>query len=789
MASAVTTLRRLRDRVRQSPRAAVCLGLTAAIVFCYWPVSHNSFILLDDPEHVSENPFIAQGLSWEGVRWAFTSANAGFWMPVAWVSSMADWTLFGSFAPGHHWSNVLFHVVNTLLLFRFVRRATGQFWPAGFVAALFALHPLQVESVAWAAERKNVLSTTFWFLCLNAYTTYAANPSWPRYLPVFAWMALSLATKQMGVTIPCVLLLLDYWPLERFAKLSAANGAWRAARRLFVEKLPLFGLSAAASYAAARTQADVDAMMDRVILPIWARFANAAWSYAEYLGKLFWPDDLAIVYPHPYVSKTLTTTMIVVGCLVVVLGSAASIWQVKRRPYLFVGWFWFLGTLIPAIGLVQVGNQGLADRFMYVPIVGILVVIAFAAAELVAQFPKCAVALGAAAVMLLTAGGLKTRAQTALWHDNVTIFEHSLRVAEHELIHQSMATHYMRLGQEDAALRHLERALEMSPTFAIAHHNIGTIYRRRGDDAAAANHWEKALELRPNFEAAQIDLMNVLRDLNVPESEMERLAALLQPWMRTGLAEVNRGVAAYKNGRYEEAIQVFENVLREDPYDANTMVNLGMTLIETGAIDAAIEKFRAGLALQPQLASAENGWGMALARRGDDVGAALHFRRAIDFDKRSADPHYNLGNVELRKGNPAEALTHYRRALELRPLYAKVYLNAGTSLERLGQTAEAEKSFQKAVEIDPKSFEIRFALASRCFQQNRIDASLPHFRAAVEAAPRHAEARFFYGCALAQSGLLLDAREQFENALPLVGTSSPMAEQIRQNLSRIDALR
>src|SRR5579863_5774854 len=394
----------------------VSISLVAAGLFIYAPVRRFDLLRWDDPLYVTDNPQVLGGLTWHGLWWALTTGHAPYWHPLTWLSHMLDVQMYGMNAGGHHLTSVLIHAVNTVLLFWLLRWTTGALGRSAFVAALFAVHPLRVESVAWVAERKDVLSTLFWILTVCAYVRYVRQPRLSRYLVVIAGFALALMSKPMVVTLPFVLLLLDFWPLRR-AKLDDGTRVWL---RLAIEKIPLLALAAATSVATFILQRQAGAVVALDSVPVTGRLANALVSYLAYVGKMLWPVRLAAFYP--YSSTSLNPGWVAAAVLALIAVSIAVIRASRVHPYLPVGWFWYLGTLLPVIGFFQAGDQAMADRFVYVPLIGLFLIIAWGLPDLLSRWRYSRGALSAAAIIVLFACTLRARDQVQYWQNALVLW-------------------------------------------------------------------------------------------------------------------------------------------------------------------------------------------------------------------------------------------------------------------------------------------------------------------------------------------------------------------------------
>jgi protein O-mannosyl-transferase len=491
--------------------------LAALVLALYWPVAGYDFISLDDNLYVVENANLQKGISLTGLAWALSTFHTTNWHPLTWLSFMADYELFGLNPAGYHLGNLILHMLNTLLLFLLLRRMTGEVWKGAAVAALFAVHPLNIESVVWIAERKNLLSTLFWILTILAYVRYVENPGWGRYWPVFLLFALCLMAKPMLVTLPFVLLLLDYWPLQRFSWSDRnRSGAIqdRAERRkllirLLIEKVPLLLLSllsALITLQVARTGGAVKAI---TVFPLVGRIENAIISYAMYLHKMVWPADLAIFYPYP-VGRPLWQ----VGLSILFLTAVTAFVCIKGRThrYLITGWFWYGITLLPVIGLVQVGFQSMANRYAYLSLIGIFVIVVWGVEDLMKRFSGRRV-LSAAAAAVVLAFAFCTKATLPDWKNSEVAFQQALKVTKNNHIAElGMGNVWLGRGDLSKAQDYYRASLWIKPDFEEAHNNLGVVYAGQGKPREAETAFRQALALNPDYAAARINLARFLRD-------------------------------------------------------------------------------------------------------------------------------------------------------------------------------------------------------------------------------------------------------------------------------------
>ena len=560
----------------------ICAVLFLATFAVYFQVRHHEFILYDDPDYVSDNSHVRSGLTPEGVAWAFTTGHAGNWFPLTWISHMVDCQIFGVDSGAHHLVNVLFHVLAALLLFAVLRRMTGAVWRSAFVAFLFGLHPLHVESVAWIAERKDVLSASLWFLAIWVYLGYVQRPSRGRYLVVAVVFSLGLMAKSMVLTLPVVLLLLDLWPLRRigFGRLAPA-GPSRAttlrerldllfhdepSRRILLEKVPLLALSLGVAVVTYVVQHRSQYVISLDTIPFSHRLGNALVSCVAYAADMAWPARLAVFYPFPLhvpLWQPVAAGLAVLAVSILVLRS------IGRRPYLAVGWFWYLVTLTPVIGLVQVGSQARADRYTYIPTVGLSIALAWGAAEFVKNRPRLKTATMAAAVAVCLACAALTWRQLAFWHDTISLFRYSVSVTSGNYIgYDILGLALRQRGRLDEAIASYREAIRINPQSKYAQANLSRALLEQGRAEEALTHAAAAARIKPDDEEARYNL----------------------------------GTALAGQGRFEEAVEALQIAVRLKPDYAKAHANLGSALANLGRLDEAIAQFNEALRIDPGLA-------------------------------------------------------------------------------------------------------------------------------------------------------------------------------------------
>ena len=685
----------------------ICLLLVVTTMTVYGQVMRFEFVNYDDQRFVTENEHVQEGLTARGIAWAFTG-HVDYWRPVSMLSHMLDCQLYGLKPAGHHLTNLVLHLINTLLLFGLLKSMTRALWPSAAVAALFCLHPLHVEAVAWVAERKEVLSATFSLLSAWAYVAYTRRGGVGRYLLTALFLAMGLMAKPMIVTLPALFVLLDYWPLERIRVGPAPTGR-RDARRpitaLLAEKIPLLILCAASGILTILNQKQVGALGSTAEVPMHLRAANALVSYVRYLGKTIWPKDLSVLYPHPNLpGGTPWQPWQVVGAGLALLVISALVVIAARRRYLLVGWLWFLGTLLPVIGLAQVGEQAIADRYTYVPLIGVFIIIAWAGAEVVNRWRhrhgvlRPATALAAA--ITLTACAAWSWSEARYWRNSESLYRHALDVTpDNPTILNNLGSELVSRKSFSEAIRRLRQSLQIKPDNAAAHSNLGYALASQGQLDTAIDHLKQALRIKPD----SIPTLN------------------------------NMGWVLGLQNKPDEAIGHLERALQINPRYYQAHFNLGQVLVSQGQMDQAIDQYRQGLHI-----------------KADD-----------------ADAHYNLGVALQSQSEPDQAISHLRQALQIRPDHGMAHADLAITLASLGRFDEAISHFQQAVQLRPDDTESLYNLGQVNQLSDQLDEAISHYREVIRIKPNHADAQFKLGSALATRGAADEALAPLGEALRL----------------------
>ncbi len=687
----------------------ICLALLLATFGIYSQVAHFEFVNYDDPEYTTENPHIRGGLTSANVAWAFTSSYAGNWFPLTWISHMLDRRFFGSDAGRQHLTNLALHLLSTLLLFALLKRMTGWSAASGFVAFVFALHPLHIESVAWIAERKDVLCALFWFVTMWAYLNYVSRPGVWRYVLVLAAFGCALMSKSMAVTLPFALLLLDVWPLRRFRGESAnsvgtpklthgagggrsathfrdqgsraghvgsrtrpttdgAGGRIRSGWGLVIEKLPLIALAIAASMVTFLVQRGGGAVLDDI--PVGLRVANALNSYVVYLFNFFWPANLAVFYPY----EPIPAWQAILEALALGMITAWAIRRRRTQPYLAVGWLWYLGTLLPVIGLIQVGVQARADRYTYIPAIGIAIMLAWGLEDLVAARRWLGPPVTVIAILVCAGWATVTWRDLKYWHDSLGLFE---------------------------------RAIAVNPDNYLAYSSLGAAFREAGRNGEAIASFERAVSIKPHFADAEVGL----------------------------------GAALTAEGRVDQGMAHLAEAVRLEPESVTAHIHLGFALGKSGRPREAADQYRIALQLNSESAEAHCGLGVALAEQNRLQEALAQLFESVRVGPDYADGYYNLGRVLALLGRTDEAMTQFLTAIRLQPENAEAHYSLGTALATRGRMNDAADQFRLAVNIKPDYVNARFNYASALANLEHYDEAIPQFQAILRLNPDFAPAR------------------------------------------------
>jgi protein O-mannosyl-transferase len=632
-------------------RTKIVISIFLAVAtFCvYSQIQDHEFINYDDDLYITKNLTVQAGLTAESIIRVFTKTHFGLWIPITSLSYMVDYEIYGLNPKGYLLTNLFFHIANSLLLFLVLFRMTGAIWPSAFVAAMFAFHPLNVESVAWVSDRKNVLSTFFWLLTMWAYLRYAEKPAVKRYSLVILFFTLGLMSKPMLVTLPFVLLLLDYWPLRRLKfeqerganeilekKIAKGSGIFRPV----FEKVPLFLLTIGSSIVTVTANNIGSGVKSFEALSLQARLTNAMVSYLEYLGKMLWPSKLALLYPHPGNALPVWQGIL---CGIALVGiTIISIKLIRKAPYVAVGWFWYLGTLVPVIGILHVGAQLTADRFTYIPLIGIFIIIAWGVPELIPKWRYKEKVLSISTGIIILALLITTWKQTSHWKNSITIYKHTIRVTDTK--YPDLAVVYNNLGiplfaerKIEEAISNFKIAIKLRPNDTNAHYNLGVALAANQKIEEAISHYKMDIKINPNHTKAHHNL----------------------------------GIALFDSHKIEEAVAHFKIAIKLDPNNAMAHYNLGIALFDNRKIEEAISHYKRAIKINPSFTKAHYNLGKILFNNQKIEKAISHFKMAIKLNPSHAKAHYNLGYVLVQKGEMKKSVHHFRETIRLRPEFVK----------------------------------------------------------------------------------------------------------------------
>lgn len=656
----------------------IVLALVALILTIYWQVQYFDFINYDDGLYVTQSSLTQSGLTWKGVSKLLADVHTGNWHPLTMLSHIVDWELFGWKAGGHHWSNLILHIINAVLLFLLLNQLTGAIWRSAMVAVLFSIHPINVESVAWVAERKNVLSTFFWFLTMLFYVHYVRKPAPTAFLPVVISFALGLMSKSMLVTLPFVLLLMDYWPLNRTVinaqdqdktdnQITAATGRTKLIY-LIKEKIPLFILTAVAICVTLYTQHLVGAVVSTKSLSLVQRISNAVFSYGLYIKKMFWPADLSVFYPRYDIEiwQILIVSILLVSLSIIILR------YYRKYPYLSVGWFWYLGTMVPVIGFVQVGAQSMADRYAYVPFIGLFIMLVWYAVDVAGKSKNAKFSLALTSFLVILTLSVVAWQRCQLWGDQLALYNDALKNQKSALVYNLRGIAYAEKGQNELALGEYHAAVKLDEKFAEALNNRGNLYASMG--------------------------------------------------------------------QHENALRDFDEAQRLKPRYADAYYNKGLLYLGTRQLDAAIADFTSAIQLDTNNADYFNNRGVALRLKGDYKKSFADFNQALKINGNMAEAYFNRGIIYQMHSQYLPAIVNYTEALEIKPAYLDAYFNRGVLFAALGKFDQAIEDFRYVLQINPKYVPALNHLGILFEKMKRYEESSAQFQKSLQIQPDNNEA-------------------------------------------------
>jgi len=767
----------------------ICILLITTTLAVYWQVRNHEFVF-DDGLYITENSYVLNGFSKDNILWTFNFDKRGtYFHPLSWFSHMLDCEIFGPDPGMHHLSNLFFHLLNVLLLFFVFQRMTRSLWRSAFIAGLFALHPINVDSVAWIAERKNLLSTFFLILTMLSYTYYSERRSFITYLLTLFLFTLGLLAKPMLVTLPFAFLLLDYWPLKRIVFEVEANSKQirknttshlifnvrnSTVFHLVFEKLPFLAFSAFSIILSHFSLEQSSQIISAGSVPMRLRIANAIVSYIKYIGKMVWPFDFAVYYPYP--TSMLPLWQILGAFILLIFISVFAVNGWKRRPYLLVGWLWYLGTLVPVSGIVMGGLwPAMADRWAYVPLIGIYIMVSWGIADLLPQWRCRKVVLSLSAFLILVSFAITTLHQLTYWKNDYTLFKHALDVTKNNAemhngigfylarnnrideaifhynealiidpnnfkVHTNLAVSLAELGRTDEAIKHYSIALEINPTLDKAHNNYGLLLARKGRIEDAEYHYKEALRINSNLAGARGNLGNLYLDRGIYNKAIEHYFLELRTNNDNPKTHYNLAIAFLKKGNISEAINHFKEATRLDPEYYEAYSNLALAFSKHGKHDRAISYYKKSLEINPNNAKVYYNIGMSLMLKNNIEEAVNNLNKALQLNPEYVEAHNNLGAILTQRGRFDEAIAHYRKALSVDPDYAEVERNLNTTLAKREKFKDAESRLQDALASQPDDPALLWNLGELYKNIGRTERAINSYEKVLSFAPEDMKA-------------------------------------------------
>lgn len=711
----------------------ICLFLVIVTFISFSSVIRNNFINFDDDIYIYNNNNIVTGLSLKNIIWAFTGIHALNYHPLTTLSHMLDCQFFGTNPHAHHFVNLIFHIFNVLLLFAVLNLMTERTWTSAFVAALFAIHPMHVESVAWVSERKDTLSTLFWLLVMLFYFYYASKNKKLFYVLALTAFALGLLAKPMLVTLPFVLLLLDFWPLNRFQK--------RQISKLLIEKIPFLLMSAGMSFITFMVQAKMELVKSLSHYSVLDRLANAILTYVIYIEKLFWPVDLSIFYPH--LQNSISFWRLGQAVFVLVVITILSLLNLRRRPYIAAGWFWFLGTLIPVIGIFQVGLQGYADRYTYVPYIGLFILITWFSLEASMHLKYRTLLLSFFAVIILSALGVKSFIQTKHWRNSISLYKHSINAVKNNWwAHEMLGNAYVSAGQTLNAISEYKKTLEYDPQNIGVQNRLAQAYIDINDVNQAIAIYEKILPPVIYDSNEPNDITYYSRD---SFSSAQSVVELFYENANMTLAK-----ALERRGNIDQAIIRYKEILRVSPGSLTAHKNLGNLFLQKGHVDKAAREFSAVIQLQQDSILEYIELAKYLTANAEFQNAGKIYEMIIYFYPSDFEANNGLGIIFAQMGNLQKAEEYFAKVTVIAPDFAGGFINLGHALNLQGEIEQAKECYLKAVQLDSDSALAQCRLGQVLLSLNDIDSAIKHLEKALQINPNYSDARNSLDAALSK---------------------------------------
>ncbi len=731
------------------------IGATLAV---YWRVLYSDFTNFDDTIYVTENRYVNTGFTKENIQWAFTVGKVAYWHPLTWLSHILDCQLYG-LRPGlHHLTSLIIHIANSMLLFAVFKRMTGAVWRSAFVAALFAVHPINVDSVAWIAERKSVLSTLFWLSTMWAYAGYTQRSGVWRYLLTIFLFAMGLLAKPMLVTLPFVMFILDYWPLGRlrFGRPSEERGRETVpVSHLVWEKIPFFVLSAVSVYLSYLSAQRLGITISTEFVPIKLRIANALVSYLSYIGKIIWPRKLAVFYPYP---GQVTNWQSIGALVILVCITIVALLPVRRKPYLGVGWLWYVGTLLPVIGLVQAGLwPAMADRWAYVPLIGIAIITVWGVGDIAekGRLRRAMMVFSAGACLLALMAS--TWLQVGHWRNSRTLFTRALDVtSDNYIAHLNLGNVFLQEKKVDEAIQHYLQSIENHRDYDDAHYNLGIAFGLQGKSDEAIEEYKIVLGLKEDYWKARFRLADALAKAGRFDEAISHYEKVVGLHPDDTEVYNNFALALVKKGRTSEAIEYYNKALAINPDSVEVLTNLGNAFLERREFEKAITQFKKALSLNPNFAEGCYNLANALRQMGQFGEAEAYYQKSLQLNPDNIDAYYGLGVVFAEQKKYDEAIVHLNKAIQLKPDFAQAYYNLGIIFAERNEVGKAIEQFRQVLRIHPDDAEMHCNLGVLLVRDGRIDEAISELQRAVQLDPN-----------------LTRAREQLEAAIAKRAVSTP----------------